>query len=134
MKPRSLVCVVCTAFVVLFVGLLMAAGGARRTYAGGDPAYTTCPEDDLVAAGYQGTGPYASSPYGPDAFPTHAEPVASHPAPAPASWLSVVAGMGLLGLFAFLGILALRGTAEDVIVLRSVRHGGQLHRTSSRAA
>jgi len=125
MRPKSFVCVVCTAFVVLFVGLLMTAGGARRTYAGADPAYTVRPEDDLVAAGYQGTGPHSSGPYARDAFPTHAEPVASHRAPTRATWLGVVAGMGLLGLFAFLGILALRGTAEDVIVLRSVRHDGQ---------
>ena len=113
MRPKSLVWLVCTSVVVLFVALMLSAGGgyAREGQAAADPAYDA--GLDAGTPGYLG-----STLYDHDAPPLDVRPATQRrPAP-PGSWVGVICGLGMLGIFIFLGILALRGTADNVVRLR----------------
>ena len=96
MRPKSLVWLACSSVGVLFLLILLAAGGgyAPEGRAGGDPVY----------------GPAVA-----------ADPVVARRHAPPGSWVGIVGGLAMLGLVVFLGILALRGTADNVIRLRNAR-------------
>ncbi|MFC1806462.1 hypothetical protein ACFL09_05725 [Planctomycetota bacterium] len=115
MRPKSLVWLVCTSVAVLFAGLLLAvSGGARQGVAAAEAAYDVHVGGDPTEVGYLG-----SSVYDRDAIPFKAEPVVRTTPARPAGWVGALCGLGMLGLFIFLGVLALRGTADNVVRIRN---------------
>lgn len=115
MRPKSLVWIVCASVVAVLVGILVAAGGgvAREGQAAGDPVYDYYESGDPSAVTY-----VDGEMYGRDGQPMGLSPTASAVATQPASAAGVVCGLGMLGVFIFLGVLALRGTADNVVRIR----------------
>ena len=115
MRPKSLVWMVSASVMVVLVGLLLAAGGgvAREGQAAGDPVYDYYESGDPSAVTY-----VDGEMYGRDGQPMGLSPTASAVRSRPSSAAGVVCGLGMLGVFVFLGILALRGTADNVVRIR----------------
>ena len=118
MRPKSLVWLACSSVGVLVLLMVLAAGGgyAPEGRAGGDPAYGPGIAADPAEAGYPGAVAYDLG-----GVPLEAEPVVARRHAPPGSWVGIVGGLAMLGLVVFLGILALRGTADNVVRLRNAR-------------
>ena len=117
MRPRSLVWIACTSVAGLLLALMLAAGGnyAPEGRAGADPSYEQPVGGDPSAVAYVSGEPYAL-----DGEPLPVATASHAPSGRPGSWAGVICGLGMLGLFIFLGILALRGTADNGIRIREI--------------